>query len=240
MQRSGGFMKKAFTLAEVLITLGIIGIVAAMTLPTVINNIQDKQFRTMFKKQYSIINQALLMTYESGDDIPNLDQSNWKDMIFYVCRIAKQLKYTDSGLKCAEIEAAGESAEFESQYSNSNVTWHKEGEWYNKKGEPQALNLGYEYMTFMLPDGVMINFSCLRDVFVDVNGMRKPNTIGRDIFYFYIPQGKLYPSFFYKRDGLSMVNACTGSYGVSITRENYKQDCESGTGWGCSPMYILD
>lgn len=47
--------KRAFTMAEVLITLGIIGIVAAMTLPTVINNIQDKQFRTMFKKQFSII-----------------------------------------------------------------------------------------------------------------------------------------------------------------------------------------
>lgn len=233
-------MKKAFTLAEVLITLGIIGIVAAMTLPTVINNIQDKQFRTMLKKQYSIINQALLMTYESGDDIPNLDQSNWKDMIFYVCRIAKQLKYTDSGLKCAEIEAAGESAEFESQYSNSNVVWHNEGEWYNKKGEPQYLNTGYLRMTFMLPDGVMINFSCFRDVFVDVNGMRKPNTIGRDIFYFHIPQGSLYPSFFDKTSYSNNVNGCSDSYAVSITRENYKQDCESGSGWGCSPMYILD
>ena len=233
-------MKKAFTLAEVLITLGIIGIVAAMTLPTVINNIQDKQFRTMFKKQYSIINQALLMTYESGDDIPNLDQSNWKDMIFYVCRIAKQLKYTDSGLKCAEIEAAGESAEFESQYSNSNVVWHNEGEWYNKKGESQYLNTGYLRMTFMLPDGVMINFSCFRDVFVDVNGMRKPNTIGRDIFYFHIPQGSLYPSFFDKTSYSNNVNGCSDSYAVSITRENYKQDCESGSGWGCSPMYILD
>ena len=232
-------MKKAFTLAEVLITLGIIGIVAAMTLPTVINNIQDKQFRTMFKKQYSIINQALLMTYESGDDIPNLDQSNWKDMIFYVCRIAKQLKYTDSGLKCAEIEAAGESAEF-SQYSNSNVVWHNEGEWYNKKGEPQYLNPGYLRMTFMLPDGVMINFSCFRDVFVDVNGKRKPNTIGRDIFYFHIPQGSLYPSFFDKTSYSNNVNGCSDSYAVSITRENYKQDCESGSGWGCSPMYILD
>ena len=233
-------MKKAFTLAEVLITLGIIGIVAAMTLPTVINNIQDKQFRTMLKKQYSIINQALLMTYESGDDIPNLDQSNWKDMIFYVCRIAKQLKYTDSGLKCAEIEAAGESAEFESQYSNSNVVWHNEGEWYNKKGEPQYLNPGYLWMTFMLPDGVMINFSCFRDVFVDVNGKRKPNTIGRDIFYFHIPQGSLYPSFFDKTSYSNNVNGCSDSYAVSITRENYKQDCESGSGWGCSPMYILD
>ena len=45
--------KEAFTLAETLITLGIIGIVAAMTLPSVISNIQDKQFKAAFKKQFS-------------------------------------------------------------------------------------------------------------------------------------------------------------------------------------------
>ena len=46
-------MKKGFTLAEVLITLGIIGVVAAMTLPTVINNVQEKQFHSKFKKAYA-------------------------------------------------------------------------------------------------------------------------------------------------------------------------------------------
>ena len=38
--------KNAFTLAEVLITLGIIGIVAAITIPTLINNVQDAQYKT--------------------------------------------------------------------------------------------------------------------------------------------------------------------------------------------------
>ena len=37
-----------FTLAEVLITLGIIGVVAAMTIPTLMNNIQDVLFKTAF------------------------------------------------------------------------------------------------------------------------------------------------------------------------------------------------
>lgn len=45
----------AFTLAEVLITLGIIGIVAAMTIPTLISNYQKKQFETKFAKTYSTI-----------------------------------------------------------------------------------------------------------------------------------------------------------------------------------------
>src|SRR5574344_1306929 len=50
--------KSAFTLAEVLITLGIIGVVAALTLPSVINNIQDKQMKVAWKKVFSELSQA--------------------------------------------------------------------------------------------------------------------------------------------------------------------------------------
>lgn len=63
-------MNKAFTLAEVLITLGIIGIVAAMTLPGVINNSRSKQLETAFKKNYSSISQALAMYQaETGEPL---------------------------------------------------------------------------------------------------------------------------------------------------------------------------
>lgn len=50
-----------FTLAEVLITLGIIGIVAAMTLPSLVGKYKEKQRVTQLKKAYSILNQAFLM-----------------------------------------------------------------------------------------------------------------------------------------------------------------------------------
>lgn len=57
----------AFTLAEVLITLGIIGIVAAMTLPAVINDTKNKELEVGFKKGYSIISQAVMrMQSEEG------------------------------------------------------------------------------------------------------------------------------------------------------------------------------
>jgi prepilin-type N-terminal cleavage/methylation domain-containing protein len=52
---------KAFTLAEVLITLGIIGVVAAMTIPTLIANINSARFRTQFKKDLSTLSQAAKM-----------------------------------------------------------------------------------------------------------------------------------------------------------------------------------
>ncbi len=50
-----------FTLAEVLITLGIIGVVAAMTIPTLIANTNSAKFRSQFKKSLSTLNQAALM-----------------------------------------------------------------------------------------------------------------------------------------------------------------------------------
>ena len=60
--------KAAFTLAEVLITLAIIGIVAALTIPTLITNYQKKQTVSKLKQSYSIISQALTMAQaEHGD-----------------------------------------------------------------------------------------------------------------------------------------------------------------------------
>lgn len=62
-------MKKGFTLAETLITLGIIGVVAAITTPTVVSKFQEKVLKSQFKATYSILNQALRLTnYESGTD----------------------------------------------------------------------------------------------------------------------------------------------------------------------------
>ena len=56
-----------FTLAEVLITLGIIGVVAAMTIPTLISNTNGAQFKTAYKKALSTLNQAILMNIAMDD-----------------------------------------------------------------------------------------------------------------------------------------------------------------------------
>ena len=57
----------AFTLAEVLITLGIIGVVAAMTIPNLIANTNGAKFRSGFKKAISTLNQAALMSQAQYD-----------------------------------------------------------------------------------------------------------------------------------------------------------------------------
>ena len=62
-------MKKqnAFTLAEVLITLGIIGVVAAMTMPSLLNATQNKQYVTAYKRALATMSQAGAMNYALED-----------------------------------------------------------------------------------------------------------------------------------------------------------------------------
>lgn len=61
-------MKTGFTLAEVLITLGIIGIVAAMTIPNLISSYQKHVIETRLKEDYSIFTQA--MRRAQDDEVP--------------------------------------------------------------------------------------------------------------------------------------------------------------------------
>ena len=85
-------MNKAFTLAEVLITLGIIGIVAAMTMPSLVGKYRQKTVETRLEKFYSIANQAIkLSELKNGpkeywsfctggapaDDSPTIDCETW-------------------------------------------------------------------------------------------------------------------------------------------------------------------
>ena len=56
-----------FTLAEVLITLGIIGVVAAMTMPTLLNSTNGAQYRTAYKKALSVLSQAVVLNVALDD-----------------------------------------------------------------------------------------------------------------------------------------------------------------------------
>ena len=64
----------AFTLAEVLITLGIIGVVAAMTLPSIIQTNRNIEVESKLKKVYSVMNQAILMS-----EIDNGPKEYWPE-----------------------------------------------------------------------------------------------------------------------------------------------------------------
>ena len=95
---TNGF-KKGFTLAEVLITLGIIGVVAAMTIPTLIANTNSSKFASQFKKSLSTLNQAALMaTAQHDSDYGTLDNKKADGSTAATCASGESLVNGDSSI----------------------------------------------------------------------------------------------------------------------------------------------
>jgi len=87
-----------------------------------------------------------------------------------------------------------------------------------------------------LADGAIIKFTCTQELQVDVNGLKKPNTVGKDIFYFGLTNNGKTKTTFWRT-----ANGCTvAPYSITINQNNYVDDCKTGTGWGCSAQYILN
>ncbi len=83
--------KCAFTLAEVLITLGIIGVVAAMTIPSITANYRKQSIEKKLAKYYSAMNQAILQSEEENGAYVTWDFS-LDSQTFYDTYLAKYLK----------------------------------------------------------------------------------------------------------------------------------------------------
>jgi prepilin-type N-terminal cleavage/methylation domain-containing protein len=187
-----GFKNAAFTLAEVLITLGIIGIVASMTIPTLMNNIQEAQYRTALKKEYSILSQAIQQAkYDNGGTLYgffNITDTSGTG-------IKNALKPYFSYIK--ECEAGGTC--FPSSYSNLSKTsynvWGNAAGFILKDGssitfKTPSLSSYYDCKWYITD-----NLSICAYAPVDVNGPTKgPNQIGKDIYSFWIlPNGQVLP-----------------------------------------------
>ncbi len=88
---------KTFTLAEVLITLGIIGVVAALTLPAIVSTTKNKELETGLKKGYSTLAQALKM-YEQENGYPvtsSIMRQELKGILMKYLNTAKALSEQD-------------------------------------------------------------------------------------------------------------------------------------------------
>lgn len=227
-----------FTLAEVLITLGIIGVVAAMTIPTLIKNTQDKQFRVKFKESISIISQAMKTVYADSEE--TYTATDWIQMPVYFCKLQKNLKVLNSGIDCSQV-AEDSVYKSNAEWPKTNKTsWHKDKKWYDKKGNPQFANDEYSSLTMDLINGMRINFNCYNWIWVDVNGAQGPNTIGRDIFMMYFEKDATNPRVNLKTGTTVTANGCAVGKGNSTPKlnlDNYMEDCLHGSGWGCSFMF---
>jgi prepilin-type N-terminal cleavage/methylation domain-containing protein len=168
-------MKKAFTLAETLITLGIIGIVAAITIPALVNSYKSKQLRSQFLEAYSIINQATRRMV--ADDISiDCSMSN-SDSTKLVKTYAK---YLQGATFCSSI-----------RYNTKCQTLLQASKYYKTlDGNNYVGDSLLDDGTLILQNGMIINFENLSSaaspcyLFVDINGTSKPNRLGYDLFTF--------------------------------------------------------
>lgn len=169
----------AFTLAETLITLGIIAVVAALTLPAVLADKRAKELETSFKKQLSVIQNVLIrMEMEKGEPYTRNSSSatrTFKKEFVKYFKIIKDCNFED----CLKV---------------------------NDKNVYKDLTNKYDTFTkfiddgqFILHDGTMIMLNDAANepllISFDVNGpYKKPNRYGQDLFTFQIMEnGKLLP-----------------------------------------------
>ena len=127
--------KRAFTLSEVLITLGIIGLIAALTIPNLMGAYRKRVVETRLKKFYSAINQAIMLSENE-----NGDKKDWviKDTEeFWNLYLKKYLNHTNTedsynaSRKCKRIYFEDGSSVIIDIYFSENeageVTWQTSG-----------------------------------------------------------------------------------------------------------------
>ena len=154
----------AFTLAEVLITLGIIGIVAALTMPTLIAHYKAKVLEAQFKKSYSTLTNATKMLVQQ--DVSPYDLTTVAERVEAYSKVLNASKCT---------------------------TNYCSGKWNNLAGN-KGLQVNIINRTALnLNDGSLVLFGPVDPVYnwivVDINGPKKgPNRAGHDLHIFKIMQ----------------------------------------------------
>lgn len=172
--------QKAFTLAEVLITLGIIGVVASLTIPTLINNKAKQETVTKLEKVYSTLSQTINAVKNDTGDYNLTPYQNGSGWDAFANEYLKP--YLKKGLDCGRFDTSSLC-----QYS-----------FYKPDGKTIIATWGSNQNKFYLTDGTLIistgNQSGMLCVYVDLNGSKGPNIQGKDIFIFgFTSEQKLQP-----------------------------------------------
>ena len=215
----------AFTLAEVLITLGIIGVVAALTMPSLIANHQKLQTVTQLKRTYNVLSNAVRMSVAENGDVEEwvLEDGDGVQLSseFANTYLIPYLQV----IKNCETDTTGECG-----YELSHIN-----------GSDNSASVK-NYSRFILNDGTIVFIRAKSDpagavfqkivyINVDINGHKRPNRIGRDYFEFALVLST--NNDMYKP--LGKINAS----GQSQTTETIQNNCSKGTGEYCA-AYIMN
>lgn len=184
-------VRLGFTLAEVLITLGIIGVVAAMTIPNLIANYKAHQLSSRFLESYSIIQQVFKQM--EADDI-SLLPTDYNTGSYYKTFMKYLQAPTDCGLGGNIGLSAGNKKSkpcFNSNAGNTDVPYK------TLDGKTNALSPLFDDGQIALQNGSLLLFenNIIEQrvyVSVDLNGYNnKPNRWGYDLFTFQLKDGEL-------------------------------------------------
>ena len=194
-------LKKGFTLAEVLITLGIIGVVAAMTMPALIGSYKRMVLKNQYKKLYSTLSQAYNKSiFDIGgvSDCYHYDINNGVQGSLYNKNLCHDFREAlEKNLKIAKIcttKAADNGCLLKDQYKGLDTLItdkpdYDEDELNNVNRDCYGFtknNIHNNNLVYLLADGsIVISFSADSvpiSMLIDVNGQKGPNKWGHDLF----------------------------------------------------------
>ncbi len=172
--------KSGFTLAEVLVTLGIIGVISAMTVPSLMQNYQRKSYVTQLNKVYNLLSQAL-MSYQNDKNAIDLAEAG-------LTSAAEVKNFLNKYLKVSATCYTAFTPCFASTYKNMNGTTLNNGSYWAGTANAPCVSLvsgaaicmeQAKYHSTKWGDVT----SPYGHITIDINGQQGPNIAGRDLFF---------------------------------------------------------
>ena len=209
------FKYKGFTLAEVLITLTIIGVIAAITIPNLMQKWKDQADVAKVKSAYSLISNALKLAVAENGPMDSWDwpvltatSGHFHDNRLYMAEMMK--KYFKVAKFCGIENGKGACS-----YYAYNTEGTGSGQFFQGTSGT-TYNHGLQRLDYLgrmqLANGMLIGFAVEnirvdKFIVVDINGDKKPNRAGYDYFEFpFELNGKVIPGYYTNHKG----NYCNG------------------------------
>lgn len=171
--------QKAFTLAEVLITLLIIGVVSSIAIPIVLNDIKEAEYNEGIKKAYADLSNALKMIQVNNGGTVNVG---------VIGNTAGSLAITNefcNVMSCIRVDGTSNI------FGPINYKYYKGDEYSSFPGTssntPAVIINNGSFVSFRSYDSC--NYSGINNcgyIIIDINGKKGPTMLGRDFYYFWI------------------------------------------------------
>lgn len=209
-----------FTLAEVLITLGIIGVVAAMTLPSIMQKQERISTVTSLKKFYSAFQNAINLS-----QIDHGPYQNWDTSMDYNDTEAMYKWFDEYILQYMKVLVNCNKDNNKACFKNYTYTYTGSG----GSSDISSANLAKTHIMYIFQDGSSVvaitggdtkdDLSRVFHIRFDTNGHKKPNFLGKDVFSFRYKNGKIYCD--------DHKNVTGGSVAASDSRDTLLDACKN-------------